>query len=98
KPALACLSSRIAYGVRVTPGLLARIDRAERGVRSLGFEQVRVRHFGPRAEIEVAAEDVGALLAHPGLERTIEALRGMGWTEVTVHPLGYRPGRMTDAI
>jgi uncharacterized protein len=97
KPALACLSSRVAYGVRVTPGLLARIDRAEQAVRSMGFGQVRVRHFGARAEIEVAAEDVGALLAHPALEETIEALCGMGWREVSVDPRGYRAGRMNDA-
>ena len=53
KPALACLSSRVAFGVRITPDLLARIDRAEQGVRSLGFDQVerpqrsgRVHPFG----------------------------------------------------
>src|SRR5439155_2397336 len=49
KPALACLSSRVAFGVPITPDLLSRIDRAEQAVRRLGFEQVRVRHLGDRA-------------------------------------------------
>jgi uncharacterized protein len=98
KPALACLSSRVAYGVRVTPGLLARIDQAERAVRALGFAQVRVRHYGARAEIEVAREDVGRLAAHPALGETMERLRALGWREVSVDPEGYRTGRMNDVI
>ena len=53
KPAMACLSSRVAFGVRVTPELLSRIDRAEQAIRSLGYAVVRVRHFGRRASIEV---------------------------------------------
>ncbi|HEX9235864.1 MAG TPA: ATP-dependent sacrificial sulfur transferase LarE, partial [Actinomycetota bacterium] len=55
KPALACLSSRVTFGVRITPELLARIDRAERLVRALGFDPVRVRHLGETASIEVPA-------------------------------------------
>src|SRR5207244_9222872 len=90
KPALACLSSRVAFGVRITPDLLARIDRAEQAVRSLGFDQVRVRHFGERAAIEVGADHIGRLVRHPGLPSLIDAIRALGWTEVEVDPIGYR--------
>jgi uncharacterized protein len=94
KPALACLSSRVAFGVRITPPLLARIDRAEQAVRALGFEAVRVRHFGDRASVEVAPEEVGRLLEDPSLPGLIEALRALGWRQVEVERTGYRQGRM----
>ena len=92
--ALACLSSRVAFGVRITPDLLARIDRAEQAVRSLGFSTVRVRHFGPRATIEVGTDEIWRLVRHPGFPALAEALRALGWTEVEVDPIGYRQGRM----
>ena len=94
KPALACLSSRVAFGIRITPDLLARIDRAEQAVRALGFDPVRVRDFGERAALEVEPGDVGRLLVHPRLPELFEALRAMGWGEVEVDLLGYRQGRM----
>lgn len=92
KPALACLSSRVELGLRITPELLGRVDAAERTVRALGFDVVRVRHRGDRATIEVPADEVARLAGHPGLERALEAIRDLGWREVTVDPLGYRQG------
>ena len=53
KPALACLSSRVPYGDRVTPEKLARIGRAEAALRDMGFRQLRVRHFADRARVEI---------------------------------------------
>ena len=94
KPALACLSSRVALGIRITPDLLARIDRAEQAVRAIGFDPVRVRDFGNRATVEVAPDDVGRLVGHPRLPELFAALRGMGWREVELDLLGYRQGRM----
>jgi uncharacterized protein len=94
KPALACLSSRVAFGVRITPDLLARIDRAEQLVRALGFGQVRVRHLGTAASVEVAREDVGRLRSHPRWMEVSFRLRQLGWGEVAVEPEGYLPGRM----
>jgi pyridinium-3,5-biscarboxylic acid mononucleotide sulfurtransferase len=94
KPALACLSSRVAFGIRITPELLARIDRAERAVRALGFEVVRVRHLGETASIEVAAEDVGRLKSHPALEELVAELRRLDWVDVSVDPQGYRTGSL----
>ena len=94
KPALACLSSRVAFGIPITSELLRRVDRAERSVRALGFRQVRVRHHGDDATIEVEPEAVARLRGHPGLERLLDTLRGLGWRDVQVDPAGYRPGAM----
>jgi uncharacterized protein len=98
KPALACLSSRVAYGIRITPELLARIDRAERAVRGLGFDVVRLRHLGERATIEVPAESVGRLKGHPALQGLLCEIRGMGWREVAIDPHGYRSGRLNALL
>ena len=92
KPALACLSSRVELGIRISPELLARIDEGEAIVRGLGFEVVRVRHHGASATVEVPAGEVDRLLAHPELEPGLRALAGLGWAEVAVDPNGYRPG------
>lgn len=99
KPALACLSSRVAFGIRITPELLARIDGAERAVRRLGFDPVRVRHFGERMTIEVEPASVERLLAHPSLPALLQELRvGGGWSDVDVDPEGYRPGSMNATL
>jgi pyridinium-3,5-biscarboxylic acid mononucleotide sulfurtransferase len=94
KPALACLSSRVAYGIRITPDLLSRIDRAEQAVRGLGFDTVRVRHLGQTATIEVAGGDVALLRSHPGFATLVDELRRLGWPDVKVDPDGYRPGSL----
>lgn len=98
KPPLACLSSRVAYGIRITPDLLARVDRAERAVRRLGFDQVRVRHLGERASIEVPGDEVGRLAGHPGLPELVRRLEDLGWLEVDVDPGGYRTGSLNPAL
>jgi pyridinium-3,5-biscarboxylic acid mononucleotide sulfurtransferase len=90
KPALACLSLRVE--IRISPGLLARIDEAEAIVRALGFEVVRVRHRGASATVEVPAGEVDRLLAHPEREAAFRAVAGLGWAEVAADPNGYRPG------
>ena len=95
KPALACLSSRVELGIRISPELLARIDEAEAIVRALGFDVVRVRHHGASATIEVPAGEVDRLLAHPERDAAFGALAALGWDEVAVDPNGYRPGGAT---
>ena len=98
KPALACLSSRVAFGIRITPELLVRIDRAERAIRALGFDPVRVRHHGQRASIEVLPDEVGKLLGHPRLSSAREEIVSLGWTVVDVDLGGYRPGTMSRML
>lgn len=89
KPALACLSSRVRTGIRISPDLLRRIDAAEREVRALGFDVVRVRHEGERARIEVAPGEVERLERHPRLDSVLGAIRTMGWVDVVVDPAGH---------
>jgi uncharacterized protein len=92
KPALACLSSRVELGIRVTPQLLGQIDEAEAVVRALGFDVVRVRHRGRVATIEVPIADVERLLRHRRLSAALAAITALGWDEVRVDPTGYRTG------
>jgi pyridinium-3,5-biscarboxylic acid mononucleotide sulfurtransferase len=98
KPALACLSSRVPYGDRVTPEKLARIGRAEQALRALGFKQLRVRHFADRARVEIAPEELGRVQAE-GLAERIEAeLLALGFPAVEVDPRGYRSGRLNEGV
>ncbi len=98
KPALACLASRVAYGIRVSADLLARIDRAEQAVRALGFSSVRVRHFGEVAKIEVPALDLARLVSHPRLTELTQTLRALGWPHVTLDLEGQRSGSMNASL
>ncbi len=89
KPATACLSSRVPTGVPLDPASLQRIDRAEEALRELGVGQVRVRHHGSVARIEVNPADIPRLIE----QRTAvdDALRALGYRYVTVDLKGYRP-------
>ena len=94
KPSLACLSSRLPYGLRVTREALAQIDRAEQAVRRLGLRQVRVRHHGSLARIEVESGDLAALIAHR--ETIARTLHELGYSYVTIDLDGYRPGSLNE--
>jgi len=98
KPALACLSSRVATGVRITADLLHRIDLAEQAVRALGFATVRVRHRGISARVEVEPDRVGRLVHHPRLPDLEARIRDLGWETVEVDPAGYRQGAGRAAL
>ena len=92
KPAAACLASRIPYGTEVSVAVLSRVERAEEALRSLGFRQVRVRHYGDTARIEVELADLERVLA----ERSaiVEAVRGAGYRYVTLDLEGFRSGNL----
>jgi uncharacterized protein len=99
KPAAACLSSRIAYGVTITPHRLARVGRAEAALRAamtaagLAVRDLRVRDLGDTARVEVDRELVGALMAQDDVLASIE-----GFTHVEVDPLGFRSGAMNELL
>jgi uncharacterized protein len=94
KPALACLSSRIAFGVPITVGGLARVGKAERVLTSMGFAQVRVRDLGGTARVEVDPAQVARLGEAGVRERVDGELRALGFGVVTVDPAGYRTGSL----
>jgi uncharacterized protein len=98
KPASACLSSRIAYGIEVTPERLDRVARAESYLRRLGLAQVRVRDHGDLARVEVPAADV-ARLADDDVRAPLAAfLRGLGFAFVTLDLEGFRSGSLNRAL
>jgi uncharacterized protein len=98
KPASACLSSRLAYGMPVTPHNLSQIEQAEDALHALGFPQVRVRHHGDLARIEIAREDLARALDLATLDRITAALKPLGFLYVTLDTQGYRSGSMNDVL
>jgi len=98
RPASPCLSSRLPYGTAVTTEALRRIDRAEAGLHALGFRELRVRHLGDAARVEIAREEM-ARLETPGAREAAEAVvRAAGYTDVHIDPEGYRRGRLNEAL
>jgi uncharacterized protein len=98
KPASACLSSRIEYGRAVTPENLMQVERGEEALHRLGFAQVRVRHHGDLARIEIARADLPRALDLVMLDRITAALREVGFLYVTLDTQGYRSGSMNDVL
>ncbi len=96
KPSAACLSSRIPYGTRISPGILHRIQSAEDHLRALGFSQVRVRHHGEIARIEIDREDFGRMVADGVVQKITVALKEAGYTYVCMDLEGYRTGSMNE--
>ena len=96
KPASPCLASRFAYGVRVTPEGLRRIDRAEEVLLTLGFEVFRVRDHGDLARIEVASHEIERAAA---LRDRIDAeLTALGFRYVALDLAGFRSGSMNEVL
>lgn len=98
KPAGACLSSRIPYGEPIDREKLSQVAQAEGYLRSLGFRQVRVRHHGQIARIEVEPDELPRLV-EPGLRGEIQGqLRALGFLYVTLDLAGYRTGSLNEAL
>ena len=98
KPPLACLASRIPYGDRITPAALGMISRAEKALKRHGFRQVRVRHHGKVARIEVAPEEIKKLLDLKIRKKISRDLKKLGYTHVSVDLDGYRMGSLNEGL
>jgi uncharacterized protein len=96
KPSFACLSSRFPYGEVITRDKLRQLDEAEAYIRSLGVAQLRVRHHGDIARIEVSPSDMETVVTK-GEEITIK-LKNLGFRYVTLDLLGYRTGSMNETL
>lgn len=96
KPAAACLASRVPYGVPVTIGTLATVARAESALRALGFGQLRVRHYGDLARIELDAGRLDEAVARR--DEVVAAVRQAGYTYVTLDLEGFRSGNLNRAL
>jgi uncharacterized protein len=99
KPATPCLSSRIAYGVSVTPERLARIDAAEQELRRLGLGVVRVRlHENDLARLETPLDALPRLCDDAVRRQLVARLRELGFRYVTVDLEGFRSGSFQQLV
>jgi uncharacterized protein len=98
KPASACLSSRIEYGRPVTEAALAQVEISEAAMHALGFQQVRVRHHGDLARIEISQVELTKAFDLTVLSRITAAVRSAGFLYVTIDTEGYRSGSMNAVL
>jgi uncharacterized protein len=97
KPAAACLSSRIPYGTPITREVLQQVEWAELALKQMGFGQLRVRHHGQIARIELEPDDLeAALTTHRA--QIVDELQALGYTYVTLDLAGFRSGSMNAAL
>ena len=98
RPASACLSSRIAYGVEVTPERLAIVEKGEEALRALGFRQFRVRHHDKLVRIEIAPEELPLALSPKMARKFVEIFKPLGFNFVTIDLEGYRTGSLNTHL
>ncbi len=96
KPALACLSSRFPYGQEITPEKLSQVARAEEYLRREDFKQVRVRHHGEIARLEIGPDELERAFAMR--EKISAELLDAGFLYVTLDLAGYRAGSLNRAL
>ena len=96
KPAAACLASRVPYGTPVTLGVLESVARAESALRRLGFGQLRVRHYGDLARIELDGAELSR--AVECRDAVVAAVRDAGYAYVTLDLEGFRTGNLNQAL
>ena len=97
-PASACLSSRLPYGTEVTPERLRQVELGEEALRGLGFRQVRLRHHGDVARIEVEPAELPRALDAAMAKRMSEVVRALGFRWVSLDLDGYRTGSLNEVL
>lgn len=98
RPASACLSSRIPYGMPVTIEKLSRIEQGEAILRASGFQQMRVRHHGDLVRLEIAPEELPRALTMEMARHLTQAFQSLGFQYVTLDLQGYRTGSLNARI
>ena len=98
RPSQACLSSRIPYGEEITIDKLNRIERSEKALQALGFDQLRVRDHGPLARIELSPDDLDHALLSETRKQIVEECKSAGYAYVCLDLEGYRSGAMNEAL
>ena len=98
KPSLACLASRFPYGMRIKKEELLKVEEAERFLRKMGISQIRVRHYGDTARIEVREDEIPKLFENKKRNKVIEKFKQLGYTYITVDLEGYRTGSMNEVL
>ena len=98
RPAAPCLASRVEYGRAVTREVLEQVEKAEESLRQLGFHELRVRHHGELARVEIARAELPRALALEMLDAISAALRQAGFQYVTLDCAGFRSGAMNEIL
>ena len=98
KPASPCLASRIPYGTPVTLETLQLISQGEKFLHSLGLGQLRLRHHGDIARIEVDEQEISVLLKDEIRRKIVEQLKSLGYKYVTLDLTGYRTGSLNIGL
>lgn len=98
KPAMPCLSSRFPYGRKITAPELAQVEAGEEWLRARGFRDVRLRHHGTVARLEIDASELGRLVAEPLRGECVAALRGLGFAYVALDLVGFRSGSLNETL
>jgi pyridinium-3,5-biscarboxylic acid mononucleotide sulfurtransferase len=98
KPASACLSSRIEYGRPVTMEALSAVEQGEDALHQLGFRQVRVRHHGEIARIEIGKDELARALTTEMFSEFTRIFKSLGFTFVTLDTEGFRSGSMNTSV
>jgi uncharacterized protein len=98
RPAAPCLSSRVEYGRTVTREVLEQVERAEESLRKLGFRELRVRHHGELARVEIARQELPRALSMEMLDAITAALKQAGFQYVTLDCAGFRSGSLNAVL
>ena len=98
KPSMPCLATRVPYGMEITPAVLDMINQSETFLRQFGFQQIRVRHHGNLARIELVNSDMERLFAEQLAERIVRRLKEIGYAYVTLDLQGFRSGSMNEVL
>ena len=98
KPSYACLASRFVYGEKITPEKLGMVERAEEFLQALGFRQMRVRLHGTIARLEILPDEFARIVQDEIRTRVYDALKGLGFSYVTLDLKGYRTGSMNETL
>ena len=98
KPSMACLASRIPYGTPISLGVLSQIEAAEGILRGLGLRQLRVRHHGRTARIEVDADGMSLLMQEEKRRLVVAGLKSLGYAYVTLDLAGFRSGSLNEGL
>lgn len=98
KPSYACLASRIPYGTKITEDILERVGEGEKFLRTLGFKQLRVRHHGNIARIEVEEKDIPRILDEDLRDEIFNQFKALGYIYVVLDLKGYRTGSMNEIL
>jgi uncharacterized protein len=97
-PASACLSSRLPYGTEVTTERLRQVEEGEEILRGLGFRQLRLRHHGELARIEIDPVELPRALNKEMTERIVRAIKPLGFRYVSLDLEGYRMGSLNEVL